>query len=152
MTAYKRLPLAILLILSHHALADDVPTVQLEHEIINIKHQPLESLALGGVRKVGDAVIKSEVLKQRAVTLGDALGGELGIHSNQFGGGASAPIIRGQEGKRIKILANNADVMDMSNMSPDHAISVDTQLAKQVELVRGATTLLYSSGNAAGGD
>lgn len=150
MTAYKRLPLAILLILSHHALADDVPTVQLEHEIINIKRQPLESLALGGVRKVGDTVIKNEVLKQRAVTLGDALGGELGIHSNQFGGGASAPIIRGQEGKRIKILANNADVVDMSNMSPDHAISVDTQLAKQVELVRGATTLLYSSGNAAG--
>lgn len=41
-------------------------------------------------------------LKQGSITLGNALSGELGIHSSQFGGGASTPIIRGQESKRAK--------------------------------------------------
>ncbi|WP_159227427.1 TonB-dependent receptor plug domain-containing protein, partial [Mycoplasmoides pneumoniae] len=80
----------------------------------------------------------------------DALGTELGIHSNQYGGGASTPIIRGQEGKRIKVLQNNADVLDMSNMSPDHAVTVEPSLAKSIEIIRGASTLLYSSNSAAG--
>ncbi|MBV6598097.1 Plug domain-containing protein, partial [Acinetobacter baumannii] len=73
-----------------------------------------------------------------------------GIHSNQYGGGASTPIIRGQEGKRIKVLQNNADVWDMSNMSPDNAVTVEPSLAKSIEIIRGASTLLYSSNSAAG--
>ncbi|WP_162900172.1 TonB-dependent receptor plug domain-containing protein, partial [Acinetobacter baumannii] len=94
--------------------------------------------------------IDTSKLKQRSTTLGDALGTELGIHSNQYGGGASTPIIRGQEGKRIKVLQNNADVLDMSNMSPDHAVTVEPSLAKSIEIIRGASTLLYSSNSAAG--
>ncbi|WP_305272249.1 TonB-dependent receptor [Moraxella sp. ZY210820] len=122
-----------------------LPTIE-----VTAEQESSETNLLGKRPNVSDQTIQAKELKQSATTLGDALSGELGIHSNQFGGGASAPIIRGQEGKRIKVLANNADVVDMANMSPDHAISVDTHLAKQVELVRGATTLLYSSGNAAG--
>lgn len=38
----------------------------------------------------------------------------------------------------------------MSGLSPDHAIAVDTTLAKQVEIVRGSGALLYASGNSAG--
>ena len=103
-----------------------------------------------GNNHASDTIVDKETLKKRATTLGDALSNMPGIHSNQYGGGASAPIIRGQEGKRIKVLQNNADVIDMANMSPDHAIMVDPALAEQVEVVRGASTLLYSSGNAAG--
>jgi len=103
-----------------------------------------------GNNNASDTIVSKDMLKKRATTLGDALSNEVGIHSNAYGGGASAPIIRGQEGKRIKVLQNNADVIDMATMSPDHAIMVDPALAEQVEVVRGATTLLYSSGNAAG--
>ncbi|WP_447296240.1 TonB-dependent receptor plug domain-containing protein, partial [Acinetobacter baumannii] len=63
---------------------------------------------------------------------------------------STTPIIRGQEGKRIKVLQNNADVLDMSNMSPDHAVTVEPSLAKSIEIIRGASTLLYSSNSAAG--
>lgn len=103
-----------------------------------------------GNNNASDTIVNKDTLKKRATTLGDALSNEVGIHSNAYGGGASAPIIRGQEGKRIKVLQNNADVIDMATMSPDHAIMVDPTLAEQVEVVRGATTLLYSSGNSAG--
>lgn len=75
---------------------------------------------------------------------------EIGVHSNQFGGGASAPIIRGQEGVRVKILQNGMDSVNMSTLSPDHTVPVDTLLAGKVEVLRGATTMLYSTASTAG--
>ncbi|WP_155400035.1 hypothetical protein [Moraxella bovoculi] len=47
-------------------------------------------------------IIRRDTLQQRSATLGNALAGELGIHSNPFGGGASKPIIRGQDGGASK--------------------------------------------------
>ncbi|MDH2999121.1 hypothetical protein A1D22_04490 [Pasteurellaceae bacterium LFhippo2] len=102
------------------------------------------------VLKASDTVIEGKKFKKRSATLGNALAGELGVHSNPFGGGASSPIIRGQEGVRIKILQNNSDVVDMSSISPDHAVSADTLLSQQVELLRGSSTLMYASSSPAG--
>ncbi len=59
-------------------------------------------------------------------------------------------MIRGQEGVRVKILQNGSDVVDMSSLSPDHAVAADTLLAQQVELIRGTPTLLYSASSPAG--
>lgn len=73
--------------------------------------------------------------------MGNALAGENGVHTNPFGGGASAPVIRGQEGMRVKMLQNSSDVVDMSAISPDHAVAADTLLARQVEIVRSRVAL-----------
>lgn len=106
--------------------------------------------SVAGVGVVSDKVVAGEAFKSRSATLGNALAKELGVHSNPFGGGASSPIIRGQEGVRLKILQNGSDVIDMSAISPDHAVAVDTLLAEQVELVRGASTLMYAMASPAG--
>ncbi len=82
--------------------------------------------------------------------LGRCFDGVLGIHASQYGGGASAPVIRGQTGRRIKVLNHHGETGDMADFSPDHAIMVDTALSQQVEILRGLVTLLYSSGNVAG--
>lgn len=100
--------------------------------------------------KVSDKIIDGDVFKSRAATLGNALSKELGVHSNPFGGGASKPVIRGQEGARIRILQNGAEVIDMSHLSPDHAVVADTLLAEQVEILRGSATLLYAPSSPAG--
>lgn len=105
---------------------------------------------LSGVPKPNDIVVTKQKLKRAASTLGNALSDELSVHSNQFGGGASAPVIRGQEGVRLKILQNGSDVIDMSQLSPDHAIGVDTLMAERVEILRGASTLLYATASPAG--
>lgn len=139
---------------AHTAHADDEvsdePSVTMDTLVVTVSGVGTQTNLLGRRENVSDVTVRANELKQRATTLGDALDGELGIHSNQFGGGASAPIIRGQEGKRITILQNNADVIDMAHLSPDHAVMVDTVLAKQAEVVRGVSTLLYKSGNSAG--
>ncbi|MDO4441437.1 MAG: Plug domain-containing protein [Moraxella sp.] len=135
------------------ALADvdeALPEVMLDTMVVELSKTKVDATPFGGAKKISDVIVKKETLQTKPTTLGDALDGELGIHSNQFGGGASAPIIRGQEGKRITILQNNADVIDMAHLSPDHAVMVDTVLAKQAEVVRGVSTLLYKSGNSAG--
>ncbi len=91
------------------------------------------------------SVSQSE-LKNGSTSLGNALSKQMGIQANHFGSGASTPVIRGQESYRNKIVQNGSDVVDMSNMSPDHAIMVDPTLAKEIKVIQGVDTLLYASG------
>ena len=42
------------------------------------------------------------------------------------------------------------ETADVSTLSPDHAVTVDPILAKQVEVIRGPSTLLYSAGTVGG--
>lgn len=148
MTAYKRLPFAILMILGQSAFANE-PSVILAHETINLTKES-DSLAFADSKKASDLTVSKDKLKHRSATLGNALALESGIHSNPFGGGASAPVVRGQEGVRVKILQNGSSVADMSTVSPDHAVAVDTLLASRVEVVRGASTLMHANASPAG--
>ncbi|WP_216937276.1 MULTISPECIES: zinc piracy TonB-dependent receptor ZnuD [unclassified Acinetobacter] len=99
---------------------------------------------------VADHVVDQKALSERATTIGDALADELGVYSNQFGSGASRPVIRGQDGPRVKVLQHASETADVSTLSPDHAVTVDPILAKQVEVIRGPSTLLYGAGTVGG--
>ncbi|AKG07204.1 iron-regulated outer membrane protein [Moraxella bovoculi] len=152
---YSTLTLAILVATtstqSHaNSTDDDTPTVQLEALQVTVSTNTQSSLAFADTKKASDLTVKKEVLKHRSSTLGNALALESGIHSNPFGGGASAPVVRGQEGVRVKVLNNGLNVADMANVSPDHAIAVDTLLASRVEVVRGASTLMHANASPAG--
>ncbi len=59
-------------------------------------------------------------------------------------------MIRGQDGPRVKVLEHASETADVSTLSPDHAVTVDPILAKQVEVIRGPSTLLYSAGTVGG--
>ena len=99
---------------------------------------------------VADHVIDQKKLSERPTTIGDALADELGVYSNQYGTGASRPVIRGQDGPRVKVLQHASETADVSTLSPDHAVTVDPILAKQVEVIRGPSTLLYAAGTVGG--
>lgn len=149
MIAYKTLAFAVLVALSQTVFAD-VPSVELDAMKIVLNKSTPQSLAFDGSAKASDLTVSKEKLKHRSATLGNALALESGIHSNPFGGGASAPVVRGQEGVRVKILQNGSSIADMSTVSPDHAVAVDTLLANRVEVVRGASTLLHANASTAG--
>ena len=117
-------------------------------DTIRIKAHPLEQTSKDFA--VADTVVDQKRLAQGAVTIGEALSGETGISSNQFGAGSSRPVIRGQDGPRIKILQNSSENIDVSTLSPDHAVTVDPALAKQVEVIRGPSTLLFGAGTVGG--
>lgn len=92
----------------------------------------------------------ASLVEKGEATLGDALGGLPGVHSDTFGGGASRPVIRGQGAPRVKVLSDGASLLDASDISPDHAISADPLLLQRVEVLRGPATLLYGSGAVGG--
>ena len=117
-------------------------------DTIRIKAHPLEQTSKDFA--VADTVVDQKRLAQGAVTIGEALSGETGISSNQFGAGSSRPVIRGQDGPRVKILKNSSENIDVSTLSPDHAVTVDPALAKQVEVIRGPSTLLFGAGTVGG--
>jgi len=97
------------------------------------------------------SVLKEEELAARIQpTLGETLNGQPGVSATYFGPGASRPIIRGLGDDRVRILQNGTSVLDVSNVSPDHAVASDPSNVRSVEVVRGPATLLYGP-NAVGG-
>jgi iron complex outermembrane receptor protein len=91
-------------------------------------------------------VVRKDQLLAGGTTLGNALAGQVGVHADTFGGGASRPVIRGQTSPRVKVLSDGSEVMDASGISPDHAVTVDPMLAQKIEVLRGPATLLYGGG------
>lgn len=116
--------------------------------MITITAHPLEQTSADF--GVADQTVSREKLQQSGTTLGEALKNELGVYSNTFGAGSSRPVIRGQEGARVKVMQNATESMDVSSLSPDHVVSVDPQLAQKIEVIRGPSTLLYGVGSVGG--
>ena len=97
------------------------------------------------------SVLRGEDLRRkREASLGDTLSRELGVASSSFGPAAGRPIIRGLDGPRIRVLENGIGTLDLSTISPDHAVTVESLNASQIEILRGPATLLYGSGASGG--
>lgn len=111
---------------------------------IVISAHPLDRTAADIATPV--TVVDHDQLASGAGTLGQALAGQPGIHTDSFGGGASRPVIRGQHAPRVKVLSDGSEVMDVSAISPDHAVTVEPLLSEKIEVLRGPSTLLYGSG------
>lgn len=79
-------------------------------------------------------------------TIGETLSQELGVNSTYFAPGASRPIIRGLGANRVRVLENGIDSLDASSVSDDHAVSIESYTADQIEIFRGPSTLRFGSG------
>lgn len=90
------------------------------------------------------------LMTRRSATLGETLAGEPGITATHFGGGASRPIIRGQDAARVKVLSDGSEIQDASSISPDHAVGMEPMLAERIEVLRGPSALLYGGGAVGG--
>lgn len=93
----------------------------------------------------GDALVL-----RRGANLGDTLAGEPGVSASHFGAGASRPIIRGMDGPRVKMLADGVEIHDASTISPDHAVTSEPLLARQIEVLRGPSALIHGGGAVGG--
>lgn len=138
--------ITIFSVVSPSIFAEESNVKQLE--TIQLQAHPLVQTAADFA--VADHIIDQKQLAGRATTIGDALSEEVGVYSNQYGAGSSRPVIRGQDGPRVKVLQHASETADVSSLSPDHAVTVDPVLAKQIEIIRGPSTLLYAAGTVGG--
>lgn len=104
-----------------------------DHLVQPVSVVPREDLLRGNIRNIGEAVSRA-----------------LGVTSADFGGGVGRPVIRGLGGARVRVLQDGLGTMDVSTLSPDHAVAVEPVFAHQVEVLRGPATLLYGSGASGG--
>ena len=93
----------------------------------------------------GDSIAESG-----SQAIGEHLSTLAGVSSNNFGPAVGQPVIRGMSGNRVKLLQNGLVIRDASGIGPDHANDVDLNNVQQIEVVRGASALLYSNGASGG--
>ena len=91
-----------------------------------------------------------QLVLRRGTTLGETLDRLPGVSSSYFGPNANRPMIRGQDGDRIRVLSNSGASLDASALSADHAVPIDPLVVERVEVLRGPAALLYG-GSAVGG-
>ncbi len=117
--------------------------------------EALPQLDVSGVNEQGllspNKILAGDELQNKlAGTLGATLANELGVSATGYGAGASRPVMRGLEGARVQILQNGLSVGDVSSISADHAVAIPIQNAHQIEILRGASALVYGSGSSGG--
>ena len=80
-----------------------------------------------------------------AATVAATVASQPGVSLTGIGPATARPVIRGLGGDRILVLEDGQRPGDMSAMSGDHAIAIDVQTARQIDVVRGPMSLLYGS-------
>ncbi len=137
--------LAVLSVCALYAQAAVAQTPQLKEVTITGNPLGASDLIAPSASYSGDGL-----LLRSKTTLGETLDGTPGVSSTYFGPNASRPIIRGQDGDRIRILNNGGGLLDVSSLSYDHSVTADPISIERIEVLRGPGALQYG-GSAIGG-
>lgn len=94
----------------------------------------------------GSSVVTGdELVRDIRGQIGDTLTRVPGVSATSFTPGASRPILRGFQGERVRVLSDGLGTLDVSNISTDHAVSIDPLTAERIEVLRGPAVLLFGS-------
>lgn len=95
----------------------------------------------------GTSVVEIADVQRNAVTgqLGDLLTKIPGVSATSFAPGSSRPVLRGQQGERVRVLVDGVGTADVSNTSVDHATTIEPITIERIEVLRGPAVLLYGS-------
>ena len=77
--------------------------------------------------------------------IGDLLAKLPGVSATSFAPGSSRPVLRGQQGERVRVLVDGVGTADVSNTSVDHATTIEPITIERIEVLRGPAVLLYGS-------
>lgn len=120
-----------------------------QNEVLKVYSTPLQTPQEKMATPV--AVITQEELRaNRSASIAETLTSLPGFHASFFGGGSVHPVIRGMSGNRVKVLHSGSDLMDVSSIGADHAITSEPFLSQRIEVLKGSSALLYGGGTIGG--
>ena len=95
----------------------------------------------------GTSVLEVREIQREMVTgqIGELLTKIPGVSATSFAPGSSRPVLRGQQGERVRVLIDGVGTADVSNTSVDHATSIEPITVERIEVLRGPAVLLYGS-------
>ena len=76
---------------------------------------------LGGISVLDSADLTREI----RTSIGETLARQPGVSATSFGPTASAPVLRGLSGDRVRVLTDGIGSLDLSSSGPDHAIAIN---------------------------
>src|SRR5690606_24659309 len=106
---------------------------------------PLPDTADNLIRPV-EVLAGARLDEAKSNSLGNTVNKLPGVQSSYFGPGVGRPIIRGFDGARVQVLSDGLGSGDVSTVSVDHAVTIEPFLARQAEVRKGPSALLYGSG------
>src|SRR5688572_6305333 len=113
-------------------------------------HENVIIVTAGGLERLdmlaGTSVMEGDDLQRNMDgQIGEVLTGVPGVSATSFSPGASRPVLRGFQGDRVRVLVDGIGSIDASNVSADHAVTIDPLTADRIEVLRGPAVLLYGS-------
>jgi iron complex outermembrane receptor protein len=111
-----------------------------------------DEIVVTGVRRNAGDVLggisvldKADLTREARTSIGETLASQPGVTSTSFGPTASAPVLRGLSGDRVRVLTDGIGSLDLSSSGPDHAIAINPLTAERIEVLRGPSALLFGS-------
>jgi iron complex outermembrane recepter protein len=113
-------------------------------------HDNVIVVTAGGLQRLdmlaGTSVLEGDELQRNMDgQIGEVLTRVPGVSATSFSPGASRPVLRGFQGDRVRVLVDGIGSIDASNVSADHAVTIDPLTADRIEVLRGPAVLLYGS-------
>ncbi len=115
-------------------------------------HESAEQLVVTGVRRAAGDVLggvsvldAAELTREMRPSIGETLSRQPGVSATSFGPAASAPVLRGLSGDRVRVLTDGIGSLDLGSSGPDHAIAINPITAEKIEVLRGPSALLFGS-------
>lgn len=111
-----------------------------------------QTIVVTGVRRKAEDILggisvldEAELNRSIKTSIGETLEKLPGVSATSFGPKASAPVLRGLQGDRIRVLTDGIGTLDMSTVGPDHEVSINPITAERIEVLRGPAALLFGS-------